>query len=40
MDTDRKTKGFLSNCVQLNKDKQRKSRISLKKKKKVDQKLY
>ena len=40
VDTDMKTKGFLSNCVQPSKGKRRKSRISFIEKKKLDQKLY
>ena len=39
MDTDRKTKGFLSNCVQPSKGKRRKSRISFIGRRKVVQKL-
>ena len=40
MDIDRKTKDFLSNCVQPSKGKRRKSSISFVGTKKVDQKLY
>ena len=40
MDTDRKTKDFLSSYVQPSKGKRRKFRISFIGRKKVDQKLY